>query len=138
MKKLFLVFLGLTMLLVPVSAQALSIGMWGEWATIGQQFNDSLSGYFGYSIYYGVTDYLVKADLNLAKLGNVQTKMGLYYETDQPNDYSTVGLTYGMSTMVQPNLSVGGDISILNSENYAGATTTNVFPITRVAVNLYF
>jgi hypothetical protein len=141
MKKIAVFVFAAMIVLAPVAAQALSIGCWNRWPTVGQQFNDKLAGYLGYNYTSNYNNqatswYLVKLDYNLVKLGDVQTKVGIDYWGSSPNTDSGVELTYGASIMAAKNLSVGFDIILAGS--YNNPTSTDILPSANVAVNLYF
>lgn len=142
MKKIALLLIGIALLITATSANALSVGTWGNWATIGTQFNDSFAGYLGYS-YDGAaaTNWLlVKVDMNLAKIKDVQTKAGLaYWATSPNNNGSSLGLTWGASVMVLPNVSIGGDIILASYNTSTGGTnSTDILPAGEMSFNLYF
>lgn len=129
MKKLALFVLGLALLLAPVSAQALMVGDWGGWATVGTQFNENISGYLGYSYFNPTNWLLVKADYNLAKLGDVQTKVGANFELTSPNSGSSLGLSWGISAMMVKNLMIGTDLILVRfNRNAGGGGTTDIIP----------
>jgi hypothetical protein len=137
MKKLALFLIGAAIVLSPACAQAISIGDWGGWPTIGMQFNDNLSGYLGYS-YYGTGSQswvLAKVDYNMAKLGDVQTKAGVFYWMTSPNVGTRVGLTWGASIMAVNNLSVGFDVVLAQANTVP--TSTDILPGAVITANLY-
>ncbi|MCX5750448.1 MAG: hypothetical protein NT099_02060 [Candidatus Saganbacteria bacterium] len=142
MKKLTLFLIGMALMITASSASALqlSVGTWGDWATVGFHFNDKVSGYLGYS-YNGNTKVnwmLAKVDVNLAKIKDVQTKAGIAYYTTSPNNGSSLGLTLGASVMVLPNASIGGDIMLADFNTSAGgANTTDILPTALMSFNLY-
>lgn len=76
MKKSILFLIVAIMVLIPISAQALMVGDWGGWPTLGLKFNDMFSGYLGFSNFGGTSRswILAKVDYNLSKLGDVQTR----------------------------------------------------------------
>jgi len=141
--------LGLLLCLAPVSAQAWMVGGYGNWATVGMQITNDISGYLGYSGYtYGggaaaENDYLVKADYNLWKLRDVQTKVGLDYRawtySYSGANSNLIDLTVGASVMITKNLSVGGDVILasLGHSEYSGALTY-ILPGTFMSIQLYF
>ena len=129
-----------TIILAPTCASALSIGYWDAWPTIGQQFNDKVTGYLGYC-YYGQTSrsyLLAKVDYNLMKLGDVQTKVGGFYIASSPSVRTDLGLTWGASIMATKNLSVGFDIILLDSESFSGSSYTDILPYSTITANIYF
>ena len=127
--------------LTPVCAQALSIGDWGGWATVGTQFGDKVSGYLGYSYFGGVggasgTSWLLaKVDYDLAKLGDVQTKAGVFYWGTSPNVGSRLGITWGATIKPVNNLSVGFDL-VLAQQN-STPSSTDLLPNAVFTANLY-
>ncbi len=136
MKKLALLLVAAVFVFAPVSAQALSVGDWGGWPTIGTQFNDNLSGYLGFA-YYGTgtsSNVLAKVDYNLAKLGDVQTKAGVYYTMTSPNTGTALGLTWGASIMAVKNLSVGFDVILARANGTP--SSTDVLPGAVMTANL--
>ncbi len=143
MKKLVLLLVAVILVLSPIAAQALSIGCWNNWPTVGMQFNDKLSGYLGYN-YYGnfnniaTSWYLVKLDYNLVKLGDIQTKVGVDYWGSTPYYNSALELTYGASFMPLNNLSIGFDVMLVAFNNDINTSTTNVLPRANAAINLFF
>ena len=126
MKKLMMLLIVAAVALTPVCAQALSVGDWGGWPTVGMQFGDKFAGYLGFSTFGSTARswYLAKVDYNLAKLGDVQTKAGAYYSTTSPDIGTQLGLTWGAAIMPVNNLSLGFDI-ILAEQNMAPGTTSN-------------
>ena len=131
MKKLVLFFIGVALVLSASSVNALqlSVGDWAGFPTLGFHFNDKFTGYLGYS-YIGSTKIsygLAKVDMNLAKIMDAQTKGGVYYSMTSPNNGSTLGLTWGASVMVLPNVSVGADIDLVSQSTTAGGTSTTNF-----------
>ena len=136
MRKLALFLVVAAVILAPACAQALSVGDWGGWPTVGIQFNDNISGYLGYSN-YGLPSsswILAKLDYNLAKLGDVQTKAGVLYTMTSPNTGTSLGLTWGASVMAVKNLSVGFDIVLAQANGTP--SSTDILPYTAMAVNL--
>jgi len=131
LKKLALLIVGLALVLSAsrVNAMQLSVGDWAGWPVLGLHFNDTFTGYLGYS-YVGSTKVsygLVKVDMNLAKIKDAQTKAGVYYSMTSPNNGSTLGLTWGASVMVLPNVSVGADIDLVHQVTAAGGGTSTCF-----------
>jgi hypothetical protein len=136
LKKLALLLVVAAFVFAPVSAQALTVGDWGGWPTVGTQFNDNLSGYLGYS-YFGSTStswVLAKLDYNLAKMGDVQTKAGVYYTMTSPNSGTSLGLTWGASIMAVKNLSVGFDVILARANGTP--SSTDVLPFAVITANL--
>ena len=127
--------------LTPVCAQALSIGDWGGWATIGTQFGDRFAGYLGYSNFGAVGGgsstnmMLVKVDCDLAKMGDVQPKLGVFSWWTSPNSGSRLGLTWGASIRPLSNFSVGFD-AVLIQQN-GTPSSTDILPNAVFAANLY-
>ncbi|MDD5382402.1 MAG: hypothetical protein PHH60_01970 [Candidatus Margulisbacteria bacterium] len=127
MKRLVLLLIAAIMLLAPTGAQALSVGDWGGWPTLGMQFGDKCAGYLGYSNYGGTTStswVLAKVDYNLTKLGDVQTKAGIFYWLTSPDAGTQLGLTWGAAIMPVNNLSVGFDIILAERNSNPGADAT--------------
>jgi hypothetical protein len=139
-KKIILFLMVAAVALTPVCAQALTVGAWGSWATIGTQFADNFSGYLGYSNFGGVggassTNWmLVKIDYDLAKLGDVQTKAGVFYWWTSPNVGSRVGATWGASITPVKNLSAGFDIVLAQSNSMP--SSTDILPSAVVSASL--
>lgn len=135
---LFLV--ALMVVLTPVCAQALSVGDWGGWATVGTQFGDRFAGYLGYSNIGGAgggssTNWmLAKVDCDLTKLGDVQTKVGVFSWWTSPNSGSRVGVTWGASIMPINNFSVGFDAILAQSNS--SPSSTDILPSAVFAANL--
>jgi len=99
MKKLILLLVAAIVVLSPITAQALSVGTWNVWPTIGMQFNDKLSGYLGFNYTSNFNNTatswgLVKLDYNLVKLGEVQTKVGVDYWGSAPYYDSALEFIY--------------------------------------------
>ncbi len=126
--------------LTPVCAQALTVGEWGSWATVGTKFGAGFSGYLGYSYFGGAgggsadNELLVKLDYNLAKLGDVQTKAGVYYFWTSPDIGTQLGLTWGASVNVVNNLSLGFDAVLARANTKP--STTDILPVAVVTANL--
>lgn len=147
MKKIALWLVVAVIILLPVCAQALSIGVWNEWPTLGMQINNNLSGYIGFNSMGGVSGasstnwYLVKLDYNLSKIGEVQTKAGIYYYANSTgagaagDPSSAVGLTYGGSIMLAKNLSVGFDELLVQANS--NPSSTDILPRATASVNFY-
>ena len=146
MKKIMMFLVVAAIALTPVCAQALSVGDWGGWATLGTQFNDKFAGYLGYSNFGGVgggssTNWmLAKVDCDLAKLGDVQTKAGVFYWWTSPNAVgnpgSRLGFTWGAAIMPVNNLSVGFDIVLAQSNS--SPSSTDILPGAVFTANLIF
>jgi len=141
MKKFSLLIIALVIALSPITTQAISIGCWNTWPTIGLKFNEQLTGYVGYNFYGNYQNkatnwFLVKLDYNIVKLGEVQTKAGVDYYWSAPNFDSALEFTYGASIMLLKNLSVGFDIMLLRFRN--GPTSTDILPGANLTANLYF
>ena len=141
MKKFILLLTVAILALTPVCAQALSVGDWGGWATLGTQFGDKFAGYLGYSNFGAVgggssTNWLLaKVDCNLAKLGDVQTKVGAFYWWTSPNSGSRLGVTWGASIMPVSNFSVGFDAVLVQSNSTP--SSTDILPSAVFTANLY-
>lgn len=138
MKKLAWLLVVAAIVLAPAGAQALSVGDWGGWPTVGMQFNNNLSGYLGYSN-FGATSrswILAKLDYNLVKLQDVQTKAGVFYTMTSPNAGTSLGATWGASVMATQNLSVGFDI-VLAQVN-GTPSSTDILPFAAMTANLIF
>ena len=143
MKKFILLLAVVITVLSPITAQALSIGTWNNWPTVGMQINDKLTGYFGfnYSSNYlnKATSWgLLKLDYNLIKLGEVQTKVGVDYWASAPYYNSALEFSYGASFMPLNNLSIGFDIMMLSFYNESTFSSIDVLPSARAAINLLF
>jgi len=143
MKKVLLSLLIVAFMLTAASyAGGLSIGTWGGYSTLGYDINDKVSGTIG-SYYTNSTTstygLLLKADYDLAKLGEVQTEIGMFYFTTSAGTAGQMGLTYGVETMVKDNLSLGADFIVVDSTSYAsGATSlTRVFPAVAITAALF-
>lgn len=140
MKKIMMLLIVAAVALTPVCAQALTVGAWGTWATVGTQLGAGFSGYLGYSYFGGAggasgTHWLLgKVDYNLAKLGDVQTKAGVFYWGTSPDVGTQLGLTWGVAAKLASNLSVGCDI-VLAQQN-TKPSTTDILPSAVVNANL--
>jgi hypothetical protein len=127
--------------LTPVCAQALSVGDWGGWATVGTQLSDKFAGYLGYSNFGAVgggtsTNYLLaKVDYDLAKMGDVQPKLGVFSWWTSPNSGSQLGLTWGAAIMPVKNFSIGFD-AVLIQQN-GTPSSTDILPNAVFTANLY-
>ena len=128
------------MVLIPVCAQALSVGDWGGWATLGTQFGDKFAGYLGYTNLGAVGGgssanwMLAKVDYDLAKMGDVQPKIGVFSWWTSPNSGSRLGLTWGASIMPVNNFSVGFD-AVLAQQN-GSPSSTDILPSAVFTANL--
>lgn len=143
MKKLNLLLVVVIMVLSPIAAQALSIGTWNTWPTVGQNFNDKLTGYLGFDYSSNFNNKatswgLAKLDCNLVKFGEVQTKVGVDYWGSAPYYNSALEFTYGASFMPLDNLSVGFDIMLLSFYNDINLSSTDVLSSARAAINLFY
>jgi hypothetical protein len=145
MKKTILFIAISLLMLVPVCAQALSFGYWNQWPTLGMQINNNLAGYVGFNSMDGDTRtnwYMVKVDCNLMKIGDVQTRAGIYYYANDIgtgvlyDPASAIGLTFGGAVMVTKSFSIGID-EILVQAN-ANPSTTDIFPASTLSANIYF
>lgn len=140
MKKIIMFLIVAAVALTPVCAGALMIGDWGGWATVGTQFGGGFSGYLGYTYFGGVGGAsgshwaLAKVDYNLAKMGDVQTKAGVFYWGTSPNVGSRLGLTWGASIMPVNNLSVGFDIVV--AQQNSTPSSTDILPSAVFVANL--
>ena len=144
MKKLVLIFVAALLILSPsvLAAGKVAVGTQIGYLTAKYQFTDDLSGSAGLNNFSGggvsQTGLLAKVDYNLPKLGEVQPCMGLYYTTDgAATALTNVGLTYGISTMVTDNLSVGADLILLRSMSIPGTTVTGILPGAALNIGLY-
>jgi hypothetical protein len=139
-KKIMLFLIVAVVALTPVCAQALSVGDWGGWPTLGLQFGDKFAGYLGYSNFGAVgggsstSTMLAKVDCNLAKLGDVQTKLGVFYQWVSPGSGTTLGLTWGVAIMPVNNLSLGFDIVLAQSNS--SPSSTDILPSAVFTANL--
>jgi hypothetical protein len=123
-----------------ITPGTISIGSWANWAVLGYKFTNDISGGFGtWFTNTAGTSYglLLKADYNLAKMGAVQPSVGLSYNTSSTGASGTVGLNYGLNTMIQNNLSVGFDIFVATLTSAAGTSTTTVLPGAVIKAALY-
>ncbi|MFA6548633.1 MAG: hypothetical protein WCT39_01700 [Candidatus Margulisiibacteriota bacterium] len=123
-----------------IAPGTLSIGSWANWAVLGYKFTNEISGGFGtWFTNTAGTSYglLLKADYNLARMGAVQPSVGLSYNTSSTGASGTVGLNYGLNTMIQNNLSVGFDIFVATLTSAAGTSTTTVLPGAVIKAALY-
>jgi len=143
--KRFALLLIAIMLLSPIAAQALSIGSWNSWPTVGQKFNDQLTGYLGFnyssnfpSNNQAISWGLVKLDYNLMKVGEVQTKIGVDCWGSNPYYDSALECSYGASFMPLKNLSVGLDIMLVSFYNNIFLSSTDILPSARVGIDLLF
>jgi hypothetical protein len=152
MKKVFVFTLLIASMLLPVSAQALSVGLWNggfveempaNFPTLGVQMTDALAGYVGMNS-FGLSHttlkvFFVKVDYNLVKAGNVQTKIGAYSVMIPDSEESTVGLTWGASVMVAKNLSVGFDVKLVEQllETGRDNDVMSILPGGAICVNFY-
>ncbi|MFA4905143.1 MAG: hypothetical protein WC645_01425 [Candidatus Margulisiibacteriota bacterium] len=139
MKKIILLLVVAIVALTPVCAQALSVGDWGGWPTLGMKFGDMFAGYLGFSSFGGTSRswMLAKVDYNLAKLGDVQTKAGAFYWTNSPNVSSQLGITWGAAIMPVNNLSLGFDIILAEQNMAPGANSnTDILPAAVFTANL--
>jgi hypothetical protein len=121
---------------VPASAKAgssgnLAVGCAFNFPTLKYQFSDEIIGTVGAMNASGggasSTALLIKADYLLTKVGAAQPCVGLYYGTNGAAAATTVmGVTWGVSTLVASNLSVGLDLVMLSSTTFGGASTTGI------------
>ena len=103
----------------------LAIGDWGGWASLKYQFNQEIVGTIGATLLTGNvsrTDLMAKIDYNLAKVNQLQPAVGVYIMSIA--NASTVGVSYGVSTMILSNLAVGFDILVLDN----GSNVTTILP----------
>ncbi|MDI6731843.1 MAG: hypothetical protein QME05_04615 [Candidatus Margulisbacteria bacterium] len=135
-----------TMVKVPAASAApaeskLAITSWGGLGGLSYAFNDQISAMLGanYTTTAGVGFYglVIKADYNLVKVGKLQTNMGVYYTTISTGVTGTLGLTFGVETMVQSNLLLGMDFILANQTNTLGVATSAILPATAVIVSYY-
>ncbi|MBU0501902.1 MAG: hypothetical protein ABIH69_03515 [bacterium] len=141
-KVLFTLLIAVFALTAASHAGSLSVGTWGGIATLGYDINDTVSGSVGSFFTNSTTStygLLLKADYDLAKLGEVQTEIGMFYYTTSAGAWGQLGLTYGVETMVQDNLSLGADFIVVDSTSYAsGATSlTRVLPAVAITAALF-
>jgi hypothetical protein len=120
----------------------LAIGTSLGYPTLKYNFNSDFSGAVGlsYSSTGGTaqTAILVKADYNLAKMGQAQPSIGAFYTTDGAATATTsFGLIYGVSTMVLPNLSLGADAIVLTQATRAGVNATGILSGVVLSAALY-
>jgi len=103
----------------------LAIGDWGGWAVAKYQFNNEFIGTVGATLFSGNvsrTDLMAKIDYNLAKVDQLQTAVGVYLTN--VGNASTFGLSYGVSTMILSNLSIGFDVLLFSN----GSNVTTILP----------
>ncbi|OGB89146.1 hypothetical protein A2625_02360 [candidate division WOR-1 bacterium RIFCSPHIGHO2_01_FULL_53_15] len=114
------------------AAGNLAVGTTLGFASLKYQFSPDVTGSLGLNNFSGAatgTGILVKVDYNLAKAGNVQPNIGLYYTTNGAAAATTIlGITWGVTAMVESNLSLGADIILVNQSTLAGANTTGLLP----------
>lgn len=107
-----------------------AIGVSLGYPTVKYHFSNEVAGSLG--LMYGSAaasclELLVKVDYNLAKRGEVQPCLSLYYTTNgAPVPTTVIGITGGASVMLQPNFSMGVDVALLSSTAIAGASTTGI------------
>ena len=77
---------------------------------------------------------LLKVDYDLAKLGDVQTKAGVFYWWTAPNSGSRLGVTWGASIMPVSNFSVGFDAILVQSNS--SPSSTDILPGAVFTANL--
>lgn len=134
-----------TKVAVPVKASSaeskLAITSWGGLGGLSYDFNDQISAMVGANYTStagtGVFGVIVKADYNLFKVGKIQNNMGLYYTTLSSGATGTLGLTYGVETMVQPNLLLGMDFILVSQNTTGGFSTTSILPATALMLSFY-
>lgn len=118
----------------------MAVGTALSFATLKYQFTKELAGSLGLNNMSGGasrTGILVKVDYDLAKAGQVQPSIGGYYSTDgAAAATSGFGITYGITTMVQPNLSLGADIILFSSTTFGGTSTTGILTAGGVGATL--
>lgn len=124
MKKIILLAFAVMLATTPVLA-GVTIGSYGFMPTLGMQFNENLSGRLGATYVTtagaGTTNYLVNLEYNLAKAGEVQSSMGIYYaNSSAAGATATFGLTYGVVANLATNLALGADFVLVSS---TGTTT---------------
>ncbi|OGC11280.1 hypothetical protein A3K48_01995 [candidate division WOR-1 bacterium RIFOXYA12_FULL_52_29] len=124
-------------------AGKMAVGTLGGTPAMKFHFNDDLMGTIGASFTTGnasTTFIIGKVDYNLNSISNVQTGIGGYFSTFSTGGASitTFGGTWGMKTMVQPNLCVGADIIVLSITSAGGANTTSILPGVFVNFGYYF
>ncbi|MBI5399998.1 hypothetical protein HZB07_05255 [Candidatus Saganbacteria bacterium] len=119
----------------------LAIGTALGFPTLQYSFNRDMTGQLGASYASGggasSTAYLIKVDYNLQKVGEVQSNMGLFYSSNGAAAATTVlGLTYGLSTKVAANFSLGADFILFNSLSAGATTTTGILGIGAVGASV--
>ncbi|MBU1867637.1 MAG: hypothetical protein KKD13_04095, partial [Candidatus Margulisbacteria bacterium] len=124
-------------------AGKMAVGCLGGTPAMKFHFNDDVMGTIGASFTTGnasTTFIIGKVDYNLNSINNVQTAVGGYFSSFSAGGASvtTFGGTWGMNTMIQPNLCVGADIIVLSITSAGGANTTSILPGVFVNFGYYF
>ena len=121
----------------------LAVGATLGFASLKYQFTSDVTGSLGLnnfsgSLFNSATGILVKVDYNLAKAGQVQPNLGLFYTTNGAAAATTsLGITYGITTMVQPNLSLGADIVLLATSSLGGNSGTSLLSTVALSAAYY-
>jgi hypothetical protein len=148
MKKILLLIVAAAVILAPTAAMAegLALGTWaGAFPTLRYDFGagavDVGATYNSPNAGTATTAIFVKGEYKLAKLGNVQSAVGAYYMTNgvaAPGDVVVMGLTWGVTAMIESNLSVGADFVVANQTSVNGAATnTGILPLVAITAALY-
>ncbi len=147
MKKFLLLIVAAAVILAPSAAMAagLAIGTSGGFPTLRYDFGagavDLGATYNSPNAGTATTAIFVKGEYKLAKLGNVQSAVGAYYTTNgvaAPLDVVTIGLTWGVSAMVESNLQIGVDFIVANTTTVNGAAfNTGIIPGAVITAALY-
>ncbi|OGC03597.1 hypothetical protein A3H38_05360 [candidate division WOR-1 bacterium RIFCSPLOWO2_02_FULL_46_20] len=137
MKKIILLAFAVMLATTPVLA-GINIGSSIGFATLNLGLNDNITVILGanYISTAGVsmTGLLGKVNYNLAKAGEVQPNVGLYYTTNgAAAATTTIGLTWGVLTPLTSSLSIGADFVLASSTSAAGVSTTSILPAVAVA-----
>ena len=122
----------------------MAVGAIGAVPSFIYHFNKDLMGAVGVSYVSATggtsTTIQGKLDYVLSTMGNVQTLVGGYVNTNSApgGTTTTFGGTWGVRTLVQQNLSLGLDIIVLNTTSAGGASVTGILPGTFVNIGYYF
>ena len=127
MKKLVLFAIALILATTPaLAAGNLSVGTLGATPILGFMLNENIGAAIGgtYNSTASTYTYLIALSYNLAKVGEVQTSVGLAYASgNAAAQQSTTSLSWGVGTLVQPNLGIGLDFILASSQSPVAATS---------------
>jgi len=118
-----------------------SIGTWGGIPTLSYSFNKDMYASVGTnysSAGSGVWGLFLKGGYNLAASGGIQPSVGLEYQTTSAGAVGSIGLTYGLTVMMLPNLSLGLDFVLADYTNTLGTNVTRVIPGVAITAGYYF